>query len=150
MPTLYGPPWGPAGRRRPAANPNLRVSDADRSAVADQLSKHYADGRLNSDEFNQRMEQAMNAKTQGDLSGLLDDLPAAEEPAGAEPAGRPRSPLRVLAIICLIVFAAVAFHGLAHPFFVPFFFIPFPWLLAGVLVFLWLRHRRRYGDPGAR
>ena len=152
MPPFYGPSWGPAGRRRTSADPNLRVSDAERTAVADRLSRHYGDGRLDQEEFNERLERAMHAKTQADLSGLLDDLPPLEEPGTAGPP-RPRHfPLRFFVLVFLIVFAAVAWHGVAHPFFFfPFFFVPFPWLLIGLLAFLWLRRRRgRWDGDGTR
>src|SRR5215471_9150333 len=73
---MSNPPWA-AGytRRRSTANPNLRVSDAERADVADRLSKHYGDGRLDQAEFNERMERAMSAKTQSDFAGLFADLP---------------------------------------------------------------------------
>lgn len=146
MPPFYGPPWGPAGRRRPV-NPNLRVSDAERSEVADRLSKHYGEGRLDQDEFNERMERAMNAKTQADLAGLVDDLPPDQPPA--EVAARPRhSPLaRFLFVVLLIVLATASWHGLVNALWFP-FFMPIPWLLIGVLVFLWLRHGHRRHHEG--
>ena len=62
---------------------HIRVSDAERAAVADRLAAHFGEGRLNQAEFDERVAKAMNATTRGDLSGLLDDLP---EP---EPQGTP-------------------------------------------------------------
>ena len=53
----------------------LRVSDAERQAVADRLGEHFAEGRLDQDEFGERAGRAMTAKTRADLSGLFDDLP---------------------------------------------------------------------------
>ena len=73
------------GPGRPPSD--LRVSDADRQAVADQLSKHFADGRLDQAEFDERLSQAMGAKTYRDLDGLLTDLPSTEASGGA---GLPR------------------------------------------------------------
>jgi hypothetical protein len=67
---------------------HIRVSDADRTEVADCLAAHFGEGRLNQAEFDERVAQAMNAKTRGDLSGLFDDLP---EPG---PAGTPETPVR--------------------------------------------------------
>jgi hypothetical protein len=77
MSTSTSPPQLSAAALRRAGWPNgaLRVSDADRAEVADQLAKHYSDGRLDQAEFDQRLDQAMRAKTQADLVGLLADLP---------------------------------------------------------------------------
>jgi hypothetical protein len=57
------------------SNPFLRVSDADRAQIADQLARHYSDGRLDQAEFDERLDRAMRATTVADLSGLLADLP---------------------------------------------------------------------------
>jgi hypothetical protein len=65
----------------PLHNPDLRVSDAERTEVAERLGHHYSDGRLNQDEFNERVERAMGAKTQSDLTGLFDDLPSLDAAA---------------------------------------------------------------------
>lgn len=150
MPSPYSPPWtwGPAGRRRTSsANPNLRVSDAERTEVADKLSKHYGDGRLDQEEFNQRMEKAMHAKTQADLSGLLDDLPADEPPPDVA-ARRPRRPLHpVLAVLLIIALIAVLGNVVVHPFF---FFLPVPWLLIGLVAFLLLRRRGSWRYRGGQ
>ena len=67
---------------------HVRVSDAERTEVADRLAGHFGEGRLNQAEFDERVAQAMNAKTRGDLSGLFDDLP---EPGSA---GIPGTPVR--------------------------------------------------------
>jgi Domain of unknown function (DUF1707) len=67
---------------------HIRVSDAERTEVADRLAAHFGEGRLNQAEFDERVAQAMNAKTRGDLTGLFDDLP---EPG---PAGIPETPAR--------------------------------------------------------
>jgi|SRR5579872_459920 len=64
---------------------DIRVSDAERQAITDRLAAHYADGRLDQAEFDERAGRAMTAKTRGDLRGLLADLP---EPG---PAGAPRT-----------------------------------------------------------
>ena len=60
---------------------HLRVSDAERQAVADRLAEHFADGRLDQAEFDDRVGRAMSAKTRADLSGLFSDLPDAGAPA---------------------------------------------------------------------
>jgi hypothetical protein len=67
---------------------HIRVSDAERGQTADRLAVHFAEGRLDQAEFDERVAQAMNAKARGDLSGLFDDLPE------LGPAGTPRTPAR--------------------------------------------------------
>jgi len=61
-----------------AIDPNLRASDSDREAVAQQLRDHYAAGRITLDEFDERTTTTYAAKTFGDLDGLLVDLPSTE------------------------------------------------------------------------
>src|SRR5215831_19775698 len=89
MPAPYNAPS--SGRRASQANPNVRVSHAERTEVTDGLSKHYADGRLDEEEFNERLDRAMKAKTRADLDGLFNDLPGEEPPR--PPAGPPAPPM---------------------------------------------------------
>jgi hypothetical protein len=71
-------------------DPSLRASDADREAVAQQLRAAREDGRLDTDELEERLGQAYAAKTFGDLAPLTADLgpapSAAPAPAPAAPA----------------------------------------------------------------
>ena len=53
----------------------MRASDADRDRVADALREAYAEGRLDVEEHNERLDRAYKAKTIGDLTPLLSDLP---------------------------------------------------------------------------
>jgi hypothetical protein len=145
----------------------MRISDADRAEVADRLSKHYSDGRLDQAEFNERLDRAMIAKTQADLNGLFADLPATDEPDKAakaakaakavrQPDQRPRNrrPVqRVLGLILITVVAIFAARALMWPFFGLFgfaghvLFVPVPWILIAIVAFVcWryaTRHRRR-------
>ena len=166
MPAPYNPPWGrgSSGRRASQVNPTMRVSHAERTEVADRLSKHYGDGRLDEEEFNERLDRAMKAKTRGDLNGLFDDLPdfgsPAQPPAAPAPALRaPRAPRRHsriprIAFLAFVVLAAIwVGHALARPLFFPFGggLFPWgwswgwhiPWLLIALVVFLWWRFARR-------
>ena len=63
---------------------HLRVSDAEREAVTDRLAEHFAAGRLDQAEFDDRVERAMSAKTRADLSGLFAGLPGTGAPAVPE------------------------------------------------------------------
>jgi hypothetical protein len=55
----------------------LRVSHEDRDQVAEALRVAAGDGRLTSDELDERLERALTARTYDDLAPLLADLPAA-------------------------------------------------------------------------
>ena len=57
-------------------DPRIRASDADRDRVAALLREHHAAGRLTVEEFGERMDQALDAKTLGELDQLLADLQA--------------------------------------------------------------------------
>jgi len=115
---------------------NLRVSDAERNDVADKLSRHFADGRLDQSEFKDRLDAAMSAKTHGDLAGLFDDLPplATEPPP---PPSRRRRLIPFLAMMALLTVAAgstISFWHVMHV----------PWLLIAVVAFfIWHRAGRR-------
>jgi hypothetical protein len=56
-------------------DPRIRASDADRDRVATLLREHHAAGRLTAEEFHERMDAALTAKTLGELDDLLADLP---------------------------------------------------------------------------
>lgn len=64
----------PAKSTSPATNAGLRASDADRAQVADVLSAAYAEGRLTRDEHDERIDQAMAAKTFDELIPVTRDL----------------------------------------------------------------------------
>jgi hypothetical protein len=57
-------------------NPEMRASDADRDRVVDVLRAALADGRLTSEEFEQRVEAALSSRTFGQLAVLTADLAA--------------------------------------------------------------------------
>lgn len=56
-------------------DPRIRASDADRERTTALLREHHAEGRLNTEEFNDRLDRALEAKTIGELDALLADLP---------------------------------------------------------------------------
>ena len=91
-------PTGPALRRAVWPGSQMRVGDAERSAIADRLAKHFSDGRLDEDEFNDRLDRAMRATTMADLTGLLADLPDAEDAQPQLPAGGRRHERKMLKV----------------------------------------------------
>jgi hypothetical protein len=54
---------------------SLRASDADREQVAEHLRRAAAEGRLRTDELEQRLGVAFSALTYGELDPLIVDLP---------------------------------------------------------------------------
>jgi Flp pilus assembly protein TadB len=60
-------------------DPNLRAADADRERIAERLRKSHAEGRLDMDEFQQRLERCLEARTFGELSELVRDLPRQDD-----------------------------------------------------------------------
>ena len=113
----FGPLFG-----GPASDQHMRVSDAERQAVADRLAEHFSSGRLDQEEFDERVSRAMGAKTRADLNGLFDDLPEAGRPGQGQPwAGLPetgapagvcaqqrrfRHPVLLAALVILVALAA--------------------------------------------
>jgi hypothetical protein len=70
------------------AGNEMRVSDAEREAAAAELQEHFASGRLNQDELNERLAATFAAKTRGDLNAVFTDLPSSGHGwAGAGAAG---------------------------------------------------------------
>jgi len=109
--------WGPYRGRgfaplfRVYSDQHLRVSDAERQAVADRLAEHFASGRLDQGEFDDRVGRAMGAKTRADLSGLFADLPETGAPAvPGHPRRRHRHP--VLLVALFVVLAIMTAHVL--------------------------------------
>jgi DUF1707 SHOCT-like domain len=56
----------------------IRASDQDRDRTANLLREHHAVGRLDADEFHDRLDRVFAAKTLGDLEELTADLPAVD------------------------------------------------------------------------
>lgn len=93
---------------RPPAD--VLVSDADRQAVIDDLGKHTAEGRLTLDEFEDRVEEALQARTSAELRSVTRELPSLHPatPSRGRSAYRlPVSP-RTLVIAAIVAVALMA------------------------------------------
>jgi Domain of unknown function (DUF1707) len=96
--------------------PKMRAGDADRELVAESLRKHHADGRLDTDELQERLGSCYHARTLAELDNLLSDLPR-EFPATSHRRHQlgwwGRAP--VLAITVLVALAVLAPDHHRHP-----------------------------------
>ncbi|QIY62868.2 DUF1707 domain-containing protein [Streptomyces sp. RPA4-2] len=79
----------PVPRAPEPAGPELRASDADRERVAEQLRDALAEGRLDMEEFEERLEATFSARTYRDLAPLTRDLPGS---AAATPVNMIKEP----------------------------------------------------------
>jgi Domain of unknown function (DUF1707) len=135
----------------------VRASDADRERVVDQLRRHHEEGRLDGEEFTERMEAALTVRWIDELPALLADLPALQGPEPVQsdrlvPApwhGRwhrylPIAGPVVATLLIVGVLGSVA--AIANGRF-PFAML---WLLFGLFAFKpWLRRRfREINQPG--
>lgn len=71
-----------------AQNDNLRVSDADRARVGQLLERAVSEGMISLDEFAERYDAALAARTRGELNVVVADLPIGTSPA-QRPAAAP-------------------------------------------------------------
>jgi hypothetical protein len=139
----------------------IRISDADRERAAARLREHFAEGRLSSEELDERISAALSAKTFGDVRPIMADLPdpvpvppqARQSPPwatgpGAVFRGRPRIlPLAVFALIAALVIPGAGWLFLAF-----LQLVVALWLaacLAGILAAARVRrHIRRHWQSG--
>lgn len=59
----------------PVRPEDMRVADADRNRVQDQLKRAHDAGQLDLNEFDQRVQSVWAAKTRGELARVTADLP---------------------------------------------------------------------------
>jgi DUF1707 SHOCT-like domain len=126
----------------------LRVSDQQREQTADALRDHFAAGRITEDELNERLDAALEAKTEPELNALLADLPklpVSPQQRKAELVER-RSQLQrrviqeagggaALFVLCIGIWAASGANGQFWPI----------WVLLVVLIPLLRNSWRLYG-----
>jgi hypothetical protein len=99
-------------------DPNIRAGDADRERIAERLRKSHSEGRLDMAEFQERLERCYAAKTLGELTDLVRDLPRQEEQVERRSFARflllslGRVPLGLVLIALIVVTAAAGHHFL--------------------------------------
>ena len=144
---VWPTPYGPM-ESKPAQKTPVRIGDAERDRAISELGDHFAAGRLTTEEFEQRVDQAIRARFNDDLEPLFVDLPRTAEPSigsqsnhrsDAHLAWSPVLWFAPLLVVCAVVAAVI---------------LSAPWL---VWMFLWVflitgffRRRRRYFGPPPR
>ncbi|MGN0064894.1 MAG: DUF1707 domain-containing protein [Nocardioides sp.] len=113
-----------------------RIGDAERERAMEELARHYAEGRLDHDEYDERLDAVGTARTAPDLAILFEDLPRPVNPmltaqgrAAANPVSYRRRRRRFLLPLLLVVLVGAV---IAQE----------PWLLlVAVAVALWWPRR---------
>ena len=112
--------------------PRMRAGDKDRQRVVEQLGKHFGEGRLTIEEFDERVVRAHASVYLDELPSLTADLPRDPEPQRRPTRSQRRVPaVFVVLLVMLLAWSMVAAVIYGAP---PFF--------AVLLLFLFLRHRR--------
>ena len=76
----------------PDSQRQIRIGDAERTAAAQELGEHFAQGRLTPDEHQERLDRVMGARTAAELTPVFSDLPGSPYQARAY-AGAERPPV---------------------------------------------------------
>jgi hypothetical protein len=126
------------GVEKPSQSGPVRIGDAERDRAIAALGDHFAAGRLSREEFDERVEAAMQARFDHDLGPLFADLPV-PEPVPDQLVGERRASMWpvLMWLMPLMLLATVITAVLANA----------PWILWGffwVFLFSGLWRRRRY------
>src|SRR4051812_6149080 len=99
----------------------LRVGDAEREAAGDILRREHLAGRIDNDEFDERVARSLAAKTYHELDQLIRDFPASEPDLRRRAARASWRPGALpYAFLPLLVLAIVLSHGRAAWLLLPF------------------------------
>ena len=90
----------------------MRVGDAERDEAARLLGEHFASGRLDREEYDERLELAFAARTGNDLVALFRDLPTsrAVSPLRA-PSSRRGFRFPFLPVLLILIGLSIVFHS---------------------------------------
>ena len=113
--------------------PRMRAGDKERHRVVEQLGKHFGEGRLTVDEFDERVVRAHASVYLDELPTLTADLPG-DQPQRPRPT-RPRmpKPAGILVILLAMLLAWSLVSAVVYG---------APPLFGLFILFLFLRHMR--------
>ena len=116
--------------------PRMRAGDKERQRVVEVLGKHFGEGRLTVEEFDDRVIRAHASVYLDELPALTADLPRDPEPY-REPKRRPTRPARgVPAALVVLIALLLAWSMVAAVVYSA------PPLFGLFILFLFLRHMR--------
>lgn len=138
-----------------------RIGDAERERAVTAIGEHYAAGRLDHDELDERIDAAWRARTQADIAVLFTDLPGASPVAparagrgvtapgqlsqrGGDPSRRGRPPFKFFVLLAII--AVIALPGTPL---LPLLLIPLFWIVVLRFFFVRVVGRRMSGNRTA-
>ena len=113
--------------------PRMRAGDKDRQAVVELLGKHFGEGRLTVEEFDERVVRAHASVYLDELPTLTADLPGEQTQRPHPTRSRMPMPAGVLLILLAVLLAWSLVTAVIYG---------APPLFALFLVFMFLRHRR--------
>ena len=136
------------------------VGDPERDRAANELQRHYREGRLSVDDLGQRLETVLHARNAGQLRSALRELPSVERWAAPEAVRQAmRSPARSLRNAAILVGTAAVWFFWSIGMLVAFIawlagngpslgaLLVFPLLWFAVSWLLWSRGKRRRARP---
>jgi hypothetical protein len=131
-----------------SGNGHLRASDADRELVAERLRTAATEGRIATDELDERLGATLSARTYGELEAVISDLPGTgTHPARRRPANRTLTVARVALLLAIVVPLMMVLLFVLTGLIAGWMF----WMVAGWWFFGRHNHRqRRAGYGGAR
>jgi hypothetical protein len=110
----------------------FRIGDAEREQAATRLADAYAEGRLDHDEYDERLDAVWTARTHEDLALIFHDLPLPVAPPPPPPKAAAGWSPPGWAVACLVVAALLLIAA-----------EPFLAIALGVLALVLLKHRAR-------
>ncbi len=111
------------------SDPRTRIADSDRERAMSDLAGHYADGRLDHEEYDERLDAIWTARTRADLAVIFSDLPRPQvtypsSPARSAPRGDRRRRFPLLPVIAVLVVLSILTQA-------PFWLLIFPLMFIG-------------------
>jgi len=97
-------------RRSSLRRARLRASEAERNLVADRLHEATVEGRLLTEELEERLGVALSARTYGELEPLLADLPGPRTATVPDSRASLRVALALALAILVVLLGAIAWQ----------------------------------------